>query len=372
MKNYQVLQTTFPIALTRERAEIINVVVTDSPLPVRIFEQIQRLPKYRDSLISFDVCNFNPNESLELELMSEIKGYTDQVIDNVKIPAMGSGRPARLVINQCPRLKLGILKKINNAQAATLYYEIIKKTNGSRVILERNTKTIKLLPRDMIIWELKGLRSSYDYDLACMIGAWINPADEKGHLDRIRGKAKEYHPERTLVGKSDDLSVVTSQVKAIYEYLNNETNIRYVNQAFCFGFGSGGQRVLLPSAVIEAEAGNCIDLTVLFASILEGLGINSLIMLTSDHAFLGWGNKRKAAELEVLECTLLGRSNPSSKQKFTFDEAQYVARQTFEDNFLFVGMTDPAPNELLMKSKQAQIVDLAEVRADGIFSSTLG
>ena len=48
-----------------------------------------------------------------------------------------------------------------------------------------------------------------------------------------------------------------------------------------------GQRITLADQVLESHQGNCIELTLLMASVLEAVGINSGVVIMRGHAFLG-------------------------------------------------------------------------------------
>jgi hypothetical protein len=97
----------------------------------------------------------------------------------------------------------------------------------------------------------------------------------------------------------------------------------------------------------------------LFASLLEGVGIFSIIFLTENHAFIGWGNPRKTKEMFFLETTLMGSG--------TFDDAKRISEETFKKNFLFIGADDPMP-DIMAFDKGRHIIDLKRVRSEGIVS----
>ena len=148
LRDYSALQTLFLLKKSNS-LELISIVdITDSPIPVRIYEQLQALPKYRDFLISFDIFNISEKQ-LDLELSSKIKGYTDTAITNVTLPPYGPNTSKHLLIPQVPKLKRGILSKISNSTSATLEFKIIKKIGSRRIIIERGTKIIKLLPQPL-------------------------------------------------------------------------------------------------------------------------------------------------------------------------------------------------------------------------------
>lgn len=368
--DYEMLEMKINFGTPKDRSILTHIQITESPLPVRIYDQLQKLPRYRNFLISYDIINFSDN-TISLEITSEIIGITDPAIDNIQIPGKNDKGTKRKILTQCPLLKFGVLSRLSRETKATLKYKVMLKGKSGRV-LEQGTKIVELLPQDMIIWNMTDQKSNTVYDLSPMIGSWISPTDDKGILDKIRGEAAKYHPDGFLAGNQGTTSLedITSQVKAIYEYLNNKFGIRYVNQAFSHGFNSGGQRVVLSERVLNAKCGNCIDLVVLFSSLMEGLGFNPLILLTQDHAFLAWGNKYKTSEMDFLECTTLGLINPKTREKYTFDEASDMAEKYFKDHFLLIGSEDYLPlHSVIMNTKHHQIVDLEDIRKQGIYRS---
>lgn len=368
-EDYSALQILFLIKKPKDKDLISIVETTESPIPIRIYEQLQKLPKYRDFLISFDLFNIS-EKPIDLELKSQIKGYTDVAIDNITLPPYGPTTSKHVLIPQIPKLKRGILSKISTASEATLEYSITKKNNNKRIVIERGAHVIKFLPQDMIVWAIKDPKSSNLYDLSKMLGAWITPSDPRGSLDKTRAGAAAFHPSGALEGEQGDttLQEKTLQVKALYEYLNEEVKMKYVNQPFSFDFNAGGQRVLTPERVLSIKAGNCIDLVILFASLMEGLGITPYILIMPGHAFLGWGNKYKTSEMGFLECTLLGSTDKTTGKKFTFDKAFEIAEKTFKEKFLYIGSEDYLPlRSITLGGERGFIVDLKEIRKEGIF-----
>ena len=139
---------------------------------------------------------------------------------------------------------------------------------------------------------------------------------------------------------------VRNQVAAIYGALHAE-NIIY--RSMPASFEIVGQRITLPSQVLLSKIGNCIELTILFASILESVGINSGIIIQEGHAYLAvwlvddccqysvcddssYIEKKCAVgidEMLVIECTQITSENTS------FEDAQRIAEKNLADTDLF-------------------------------------
>ncbi len=77
---------------------------------------------------------------------------------------------------------------------------------------------------------------------------------------------------------------VRKQMAAIYTALS-EQGIAYAGVPA--SFETQGQRIRLADAVLAQKLGNCLDMSLLFASCLEAAGIHSLIIVVEGHAFAG-------------------------------------------------------------------------------------
>ncbi|CAA7603104.1 Restriction endonuclease type II-like [Acididesulfobacillus acetoxydans] len=82
---------------------------------------------------------------------------------------------------------------------------------------------------------------------------------------------------------SKDPSRVKLQVAAIYAAVQAENIIYCVPPA---SFERQGQRIRLCDTVLAQKLGTCLDLTLLYASCLEAIGLNPLIVILEGHAFV--------------------------------------------------------------------------------------
>lgn len=83
-------------------------------------------------------------------------------------------------------------------------------------------------------------------------------------------------------GSRDHVLRIGSAVFAALERLD----INYINPPA--GFEEHGQRIRMADDVIRTRQGTCIDLSVLYASVLESIGINTLLFVTGGHTFAGF------------------------------------------------------------------------------------
>ena len=138
-----------------------------------------------------------------------------------------------------------------------------------------------------------------------------------------------------------------------------------------------GQRITMPDQVISAKIGNCIELALLMASVLEGIGINSVVIIQKGHAYLGvWlvddcyscsicddasfiekKCSRGIDEMLVLECTQVAQETAS------FETAVKIAEQNLADHSVFEMFID------IKRSRLERIFPLpARVQTDGTWT----
>ncbi|MBQ0016267.1 MAG: DUF4011 domain-containing protein [Bacteroidales bacterium] len=152
-------------------------------------------------------------------------------------------------------------------------------------------------------------------------------------------KLKEITGSTAFVAYQDgNPHTVLKQAAAIFATLHEE-NIVY--RSIPASYEAVGQRITLVDQILTTKLANCIELTLLMASVLEAVGIYSGVVIIKGHAFLAvWLDElcsqhavlddcsfiaKKCAEgimeMTVIECTLLTQQNTS------FESAQEVARQ---------------------------------------------
>lgn len=141
--------------------------------------------------------------------------------------------------------------------------------------------------------------------------------------------------------QTQDPNRVLNQSAAIFGAIKEENIIYSVPPA---SFEKVGQRVRLCDAVIGQKLGTCLDLTLLYVSCLEAVGLHPIMILTKGHIFSGvWlenmsfpeavqydpsvVTKRLAAgvnEIAVVETTCVVNGKEA-----TFDDSRAIAEHNF-------------------------------------------
>jgi len=121
------------------------------------------------------------------------------------------------------------------------------------------------------------------------------------------------------------------KIKAIFDALQLKYQLKYSNEVIYYGTDKAYffQSIKLPNDTLRTRLGNCIDFSALFASILEALGINSVIALIPGHAFVGWETWKESAKFQFLETTAI--------EKMSFEDAfsigqKHMSKGTYAKN----------------------------------------
>jgi hypothetical protein len=256
------------------------------------------LDRERNPLVSCEVRNASDSETRRLRVISYVDGYSAAAVDTVELPPLG-----KHTFHQLPVLDHDRVKDVNELRRATL--NVLLEALDGQVELHR-TEPIWLLARTTAPLAVRDPKTGEWKDLTRYCGAFVTP--NAPSLMKYLRVAAEFHPEGRLVGYQGDESKVEPQVKAIFMALKINAGITYVNSVIDFNpdQGSASQRVRLPRESLADRQANCIDGTVLFASLLEGISMSPAVVIVPGHAFVAWETWRDSDEWKYLETTMIG------------------------------------------------------------------
>ena len=144
---------------------------------------------------------------------------------------------------------------------------------------------------------------------AQFIARWVTPHDPA--VLQLVSSARNYVRRGRLAGyelPGNSTPAVAAQVEdeargvfAAMEHLG----ISYVDSISTYGnFTSKAERVRLPSETLSADGANCIDMSVAFASAMENLGMEPVIVLVPGHAFTGVRLAPGSSQILYLDLTV--------------------------------------------------------------------
>jgi hypothetical protein len=160
-------------------------------------------------------------------------------------------------------------------------------------------------------------------DLADYLSVFVTPNQQD--VQNFIGIAANEHPDKVIVGYQGALldttgnvdretarNVSRRQAKAFFNALKKQAKLHYINSPINLGKQPDQltQRIRFPFQSLPQYTGqigqaNCIDGAILFASLLENIGMEPFIVLTPGHAFVGWRIWQGIDEYDFLETTMI-------------------------------------------------------------------
>jgi hypothetical protein len=121
------------------------------------------------------------------------------------------------------------------------------------------------------------------------------------------------------------------------------------------------QTIRLPRDVILSNNGLCIELTLLWASVLEHLGIHSYVMLVPGHAYIV---VHSGKDLIPFECTAITPKAVYEKKIVSFEDANQIAMKEFTEAKKSGDFT--AVNPRALQAAGIQPPELPEINIDQV------
>lgn len=312
----------------------VTPTVNMHPLPTGIYHL---LDPDTDPLLTVAVAN-TKRDIRRVCVKSYIEGLSAEAVRTVEIE-----RDKDVTLKLLPTLFPERARAITEVQRATLHLRV-EDLDGKPEC--HDTFPLVCLARNSSFNAVTRPGTGDPVDLTHYYGAWVTPYAEAVQ-DRIRRAASlcESHMIYGYQGRGRDS--VTEQVKALYAALR-EAEIAYVHSAIDYGAGPGQQtqRTRLPRESLAGKRANCIDGSVLFASLLEGASLNAALVVIPGHAFVAWEAWRNTDDWRFLETTKIGTDD--------FDAACRSGQQTHD------AYKSKTPSSLRMHR-------LADLRARGIW-----
>jgi hypothetical protein len=295
-----------------------------------------------DPLLTVAVKN-ESNEPKRICVIAFIEGLSARAVKTVELSRLDR---VGKTINLLPSLFPEQARQITEVQRCTLRVEV---ADLDKKVESQDTYSLVLLARNSSFNSVVDPETGRPRDLTKYYAAWVTP-----HVEPVQAlvrKAAEKVPGRRIWGYQGrpDPEATTTQVKALFDTLK-ETGIAYIDSVIDFGAGPGQvtQRTRLPRESLRHRSANCIDGTVLFASLLECASLHAAIVLVPGHAFVAWETWRGSDAWDYLETTMIDSHD--------FDAARQRARalfQRFSDEDL-QGDDGPIPRVLKLNDLRVQ------------------
>jgi hypothetical protein len=312
------------------------------PIPTGVYHL---LDPETDPLLTVTVKN-ESYETKRICVTAFIEGLSARAIKTIEL---GRGDRAGQTINLLPSLIPEQARRITEVQRCTLHVEVV---DLDKKVESHDTYSLVLLSRNSSFNSVVDPQTGRPRDLTKYYAAWVTPHVEP--VQSLMRRAAEKVPGRRIWGYQGrpDPEATAAQVKALVETLK-EAGVAYVDSVIDFGAGPGQvtQRTRLPREALRYRSANCIDGTVLFASLLECASLHAAIVLVPGHAFVGWETWRGSDEWDYLETTLIDSHD--------FEAARQRARTLYQR----FAEQDPASDD----GPIPRVLKLNDLRAQGIW-----
>jgi hypothetical protein len=306
-------------------------------------------------LFHIAIDNSDPyGDDASLSVSAYIEDYSDLAKTTVTI-AKGERKDVTLL----PVLKHSMLATLNDMRKVSLQIDVRQNFPHVRDIYGR-AEVVHLMARNRALIGIRGDEDQRVIDLTKYLVAWVTP----NHPEIGRMLRHVYDYKKRLNGYQDGESSeetarsVREQARAIFSALKDKAGLVYANSALNWKIEPNliTQKVRLPSECLaEGRRANCLEGAILFASLLELIGIEPLLVLVLGHAFVGWRIERDSDEYEFLDTSMIGEAD--------FDQAQAHAR-----NLYVQAMSNgDFERELFTHTGFARLIDIVQYRREGIY-----
>lgn len=195
-----------------------------------------------------------------------------------------------------------------------------------------------------------------DINMQFMFSAFVQ--EEHPEIDKILREALNTKMITRWVGYQNAGKEVDLEIAAIWRVLHDRG---FVYSSITATTGDQGnvhsQAVRTFDNALKTNQANCVDGTVVFASILKKIGLDPIMVLVPGHCFLGYYTDDKKTSYKFLETTMLSRPGDLDKAKTAADKSKAYIN-------LFLDAQDYAMKEFLQykNAGTANLISISEAR----------
>lgn len=194
--------------------------------------------------------------------------YTHPVLDEVQIAL-------------APRVKIPLTANLPRSLRERVQSAVYVKVTCDGQTAFEDTQRVTLIPVDEWL---------DDTEKNPWLPSFVLPRDPA--ILKIINSSRRYlvgiidDPAAGFDGYQEEATGVDKQIQAIWTALVNEYRIQYINPPPAYSRTT--QRLRTPTDVLTSNTGTCIDLALLLASCFEYIGVYPVVVLLTDHAFVGY------------------------------------------------------------------------------------
>ncbi|MBZ4423140.1 DUF3320 domain-containing protein [Myxococcus sp. RHSTA-1-4] len=292
------------------------------------------VPLVRNALIRNTGTQVLGAAVLHLQLLPELG---DEV--RVPVPSLPAGEEVNLGVLDL-RLPPGRLRSVLETERASLQWSL----RQEEAVLAQGSADVEVLPYNH--WP--GARAPLG-----LLATFVTPNHPviPELLKDVRGLLQQVAGDGALSGyQKRNPALVKAMVAALYESVQG-LGLGYAEVPP--SFEQSGQKVRLPDQLLRERMGCCLDLTLLFASAVEAMGLHPLLVLVEGHALPAvWLIDERFPEAIVEDAARLRNlidlghilafdaTTAVNASRPSFDQAVAVSREHLADDIRFVAALD--------------------------------
>ena len=191
----------------------------------------------------------------------------------------------------------------NNAQAEPISVAVEVEMNGEKLGQRVRTFSVRSVNECLLGYVANGTDF---HDTSIFFAAYVN--EEHPMIDKLLREALNTRIVNRFLGyQSKTDGAVDKQVYALWNVLQKR-NFRYssVSNTSLSSNVVFSQRVRTLDDALESSQINCVDGSVLFASLLRAINIDPILVRTPGHMFVGYYTDHTHKEKNFLETTMIG------------------------------------------------------------------
>ena len=292
-----------------------------------------------------------PNAKVHVAV--QIDGFTDLSTIDAVLPQAGQ----IYIVSPVLRYNYTHLASVDQSVPATVTYAVrLNDTDLGQRTLSVRVRSVNDVPLGM-------LRSNGTYqDLTYLFAGYVN--ESHPFVQTILQEALASKVVNAFDGYQKDQKNVVSQVFAVW-YVLQQHGLHYSSITTSSASSASGhvasQAVRFIDQSVESQQANCVDGSVLFASVLYKIGIKPVLVLIPGHMFMGFSaSKDDQKDIHFLETTMIGAGEQSKSKEVSWE--QFVAAVNFAGHE-FAEKAKPG----LSEHKQGYaMIDVAKARRDGV------
>lgn len=234
----------------------------------------------------------------------------------------------------------------NNVQSTPLTFSVRMEMNDERLPVRTWTLSVRSVNECLL-----GYLDSHNkfHDTSVFFAAYVN--EENPLIDQVLREALNTRIVKRFWGYQGTAEQVDSQVYALW-YALQKRNFKYssISNTSLSSNVVFAQRVRTFDDAFEAAQINCVDGSVLFASLLKAININPILVRIPGHMFVGYYTDKSHRDMNFLETTLIGEVDlddffPDEKldstmvgksqaevSRLTFDKSKQYATRKYKEN----------------------------------------